>query len=185
MLAAAVAACGGGGDVDSPEVMVALAQRSGGSCDYQHLYVTVDQVRVLQQTDTGPRWIGLALTAPRRIDLLNAGGGLLQALGVAPLAAGRYTEVRLVLASSETSGGLANAVQPAAGLPAALTVPGGAQSGLKLHGDLVVPAGRTGDVVLEGFDRCQAVVQAGRPGSPRYMLKPDLAVAVSLACSNS
>lgn len=182
MLAAALAACGGGSSsADLPQVMAAAAQRPVESCDYQHLYLTVDQVRVLRQTDAGPQWLVLVPTGPRRIDLLNAGAGLLHELGIAPLAAGHYAEVRLVLAPDEASGGLANAVQPAGGNPASLTVPGGAQGGLKLHGDLVISAGRTGDVVLQGFDPCNAVVQAGRPSAPRYLLKPDLAVQVSLS----
>jgi hypothetical protein len=182
-LAAALAACGGGGSSGASEDLVALAQRTDkASCSYAHLYITVERVRVLQHAGGGERWIDLAPTAPRQIDLLNASGGLLRALGIAPLAAGHYTELRLILVSSKPDGGTSNAVQPtgAAGL-SPLTVPSGAQSGLKLHGDFLVPSGQAGDVVLQGFDPCEAVVQVGKPTSPRYQLKPEMAASVQLA----
>lgn len=191
-LAAALAACGGGGSSGDSEDLVALAQRtdSGGalqqradraSCSYEHLYITVERVRVLQRVDGGEQWIDLAPTAPRQIDLLNASAGLLQAIGIAPLAAGHYSELRLILASSKPDDGTSNAVQPTGAGLSPLTVPSGAQSGLKLHGDFVVPSGQAGDVVLQGFDPCEAVVQAGKPGSPRYQLKPEMSASVQLA----
>lgn len=190
-LAAALAACGGGAGSSAPGDGVALAQRSdsGGTlsqpaapaaCSYQHVYVTVERVRVLRQTDSGEQWLDFALPAPRQVDLLNAGAGLLQALGVAPLSPGHYTGLRLVLASSKADGGTANAVQPMGAGLLPLTVPSGAQSGLKLQGDFLVPAGQAGDVVVKDFDPCDAVVQTGKPDSPSFLLKPELSASVLL-----
>jgi hypothetical protein len=139
------------------------------------VHITVQRVRVLQQLNGLEQWTEVALPASRRIDLMNP-GGLLQALGATLLTAGDYAEVRLILASDDA--GLAHAVQPIGGSEAALNVPSGAQDGLKLMGDFDVPAGQNGDVVLQGFDACQAVTQAGNSG--KYNLKPELSAGVQL-----
>jgi hypothetical protein len=173
-LMAVLAACGGGGG----SAPLADAESRKPSCiGYDHVYLTVQRVRVLQQVDGVEQWAEVALAAPRRIDLMNS-GGLLQALGAAPLAAGHYTELRLIVAASD-DGSLANAAQPIGGNESALNVPSGAQDGLKLMGDFVVPTGQTGDVVLSGFDACQAVTQAGNSG--KFNLKPELSAGVQLA----
>jgi hypothetical protein len=186
-LAIALAACGGGGGGSADEATLLRStttgesqQQTNASCSYEHVYITVEHAQALQQIDGGEQWIDIALTAPQRIDLISLGsGGVLRALGATPLAAGQYTQIRLVLSSSDDSG-LANAVQPTGGGLAPLGVPSGAQTGLKLVGEFNVPVGKTGDVVLEGFDACGAVVQAGSPDSPMYELIPSLAAKVKL-----
>jgi len=177
VLATVLAACGGGGS----ESAGALPESANNaSCSYQHLYITVEQVRVRQQAGGGEQWTETALTAPQRIDLMNLSGGLLQALGAALLAAGHYTEVRLILVSNDDGTGLANAVQPTGGNLTTLSVPSGAQSGLKLKGDFVVPMGQTGDVALQGFNPCEAVIKTGNRNSPRYQLKPEMSATMHL-----
>lgn len=167
-----LAACGGGG---GSEPSADAESRRASCAGYDHVYVTVHQVRVLQRVNGLEQWTEVALPASRRIDLVNS-GGLLQALGATLLPAGHYAEVRLILASDDS--GLAHAVQPIGGSEAALNVPSGAQDGLKLKGNFVVPAGQNGDVVLQGFDACQAVTQAGNSG--KYNLKPELSAGVQL-----
>jgi hypothetical protein len=169
LLAATLAACGGGGSAGldaQPE-----SARAAAACNYSHVYVTVQAVRVLSGDG---QWTDIALPGARRIDLLNLGGGLLQALGAAPLGAGSYSEVRLVLSTDAGSDRLANAVQPAGGAPAPLNVPSGTESGLKLKGNISVAAGQFADVALQGFDACSAIVSAGNSGN--YNLKPDISV---------
>lgn len=168
-----LAACGGGGGSDP--LANAESGRRASCTGYDHVYITVQRVRVLQQVNGLEQWTEVALPASRRIDLMSS-GGLLQALGATLLTAGHYTEVRLILASDDA--GLANAAQPIGGSEAALNVPSGAQDGLKLRGDFVVPSGQDGDVVLRGFDACQAVTQAGNSG--KYNLKPELSAGVQL-----
>jgi hypothetical protein len=182
--AAVLAACGGGGSeetgalVQSADAARAVPQRADtATCSYAHVYVTVERVRVLQQFDGAAQWIEIALTAPRRIDLVNLGGGVLQALGLAPLPAGHSKEVRLVLTGDDASG-IGNAVQPTGGSLAPLTVPGGSSAGLKLKGEFHAAAGQTADIVLVPVDVCDAVVQAGRSG--HYILKPEIAAQAQL-----
>lgn len=178
-LGAALAACGGGGSgtTDALHAQSAVSQTArSATCSFEHVYVTVQSIRVLQQADAGEQWIDIALDAPASIDLLNTTGGLLQALGAAPLASGHYTALRLVLLTLDG----ANQIQPSAGALEPLEVPGAAQAGLMIKGDFVVPAGQLGDIALEGFDACQSVVQAGSPASPRFQLKPGLSVQASV-----
>jgi hypothetical protein len=189
-LAAALAACGGGGGAATDELALAQSadaaesplRAKAATCGYAHIYITVERVQALQQTATGEQWIDVALTAPKQLDLATLTGGVLQALGAAPLAAGQYSQLRLVL-SSNSGSGLANAVQPTGGNLATLGVPSGTQSGLKLVGDFNVPAGGSADVVLQGFDPCAAVLQTGSRASPKYQLKPTLAATVQVGAT--
>jgi hypothetical protein len=167
-----LAACGGGGGSES---LGDVESRRASCIGYDHVYITVQRVRVLQRVNGLEQWTEVALPASRRVDLMNS-GGLLQALGATLLAAGHYTEVRLILAADDS--GLAHAAQPIGGSEAALNAPSGAHDGLKLIGDFVVPSGQNGDVVLQGFDACQAVTQAGNSG--KYNLKPELSAGVQL-----
>src|SRR5688500_13340001 len=125
-LGVALAACGGAGGAGSDEMPAESAGKA--VCSYQHLYLTVELVRVRQLAVGGEQWMDITLPAPQRIDLMNPGGGLLQALGAALLPAGNYSEVRLMPASNDEGTGLANAVQPTGSSPAPLIVPNAAQS---------------------------------------------------------
>ena len=181
--AAALAACGGGGGdggsaVGGGDGTLRVAMTDAPSCGYDHVWVTVEKVRVHQSAgaaDEDSGWSEVALAAPKRIDLLSLANGVLEELGTAPVPAGRYTQVRLVLASNtgSGSGALANAVHPTGGAETALTTPSATQSGLKLKANFDVAAGQVADLVLD-FDACRSVVQAGRSG--QYILKPVIAV---------
>jgi len=177
--AAALAACGGGGgDGGGADGTLRVALTDAPSCGYDHVWVTVERVRVHQSAtarDEEGGWSEVTLAAPKRIDLLSLANGVLEELGTAPVPAGRYTQVRLVLASNGGSGSsaLANAVHPTGGAETALTTPSATQSGLKLKANFDVAAGQVADLVLD-FDACRSVVKAGNSG--QYILKPVIAV---------
>jgi hypothetical protein len=146
------------------------------SCGYDHVYLTVDRVRVHKSTsavdgDTG--WSEVVLSPARRIDLLTLTNGVLNDLGQTPLPAGKYTQMRLVLAPNAGSSPFANAVTPTGGAEVALTTPSGQQSGIKLNVDMDVAAGTVADFVID-FDACKSIVQRGNSG--QYNLKPVVAV---------
>jgi hypothetical protein len=179
--AAALAACGGGGGSDGTAATGAgtlrVALTDAPSC-YQHVYVTVQKVRVHQSAtagDTDAGWSDLTLAAPQRIDLVSLSNGVLQELGSTPLPAGHYQQVRLVLADNAGSGAsaMANSVQPNGGAETALDTPSAMQSGLKLRADFDVAAGQMADLVLD-FDACKSIVQAGNSG--KFILKPVISV---------
>ena len=171
-----LAACGGGGS-DGSSGTLKLALTDAPACGYEHVYVTVESVKVHQNANAGendPGWYLITLPSlPKRIDLLELRNGLLQELGQTALPAGRYTQMRLVLSPNSGSVPYANAVIPEGFTPAALTTPSAQQSGLKLNVNIQIEAGKLADFVLD-FDVCKSVVSAGNSG--KYNLRPVIAV---------
>lgn len=169
-----LAACGGGGGSDSGQGTLRVSLTDAPSCGYDQVNVTVSKVRMHQsdgaaENDAG--WAEIALSQPLRINLLDLTNGVLQTLGQTSLPAGRYTQMRLVLASN-SDGVLANSVVPTNGTETALTTPSALQSGIKLNGHFDVAPNTLTDVVLD-FDACKSVVKRGNGG---YNLKPVVSV---------
>jgi hypothetical protein len=180
---ALLAACGGGGGSDSSSSMsqgmgtLSVSMTDAPACGYDHVYVTVQKVRVNQSStaaDTDAGWTDLAVASgSQRMDLLSLTNGVLSALGQMPLAPGHYQQMRLVLAANDSSNPLANSVAPTGQTEVALTTPSGQQSGLKLNIDLTINANQLADLVLD-FNACKSVVSAGASG--KYLLKPVVSV---------
>lgn len=177
--AAILAACGGGGGSSSAgDGSLRVALTDAPSCGYEHVYVTIEKVRVHQSAsaaDAEGGWSELTLSPARRVDLLELTNGVVQELGTMPLPAGHYSQIRLVLASNSGTGttSVANAVQPTGGVLIPLSTPSAQQSGLKLQAHFDVAAGQMADMVLD-FDACKSVVKAGNSGN--YNLKPVISV---------
>ena len=186
--ALALVACGGGGDAAAPVAGGPGGSGTGGAgtlrvaltdapaCGYDHVYITVDRVRVHASStasDSDSGWSEVVLNPAQRIDLLALTNGVLAELGQTPLPAGQYTQVRLVLRPNG-AGTPANAVVPtASGAEIPLDTPSATQSGLKLIHPFTVQANTMADLVLD-FDACRSVVRRGNSG--RYNLKPVIAV---------
>lgn len=176
-----VAACGGGGNSGDGSAGAAsgtmkVSMTDAPSCGYDHVYVTIDKVRVHQSSDAaadGAGWVDIPLAQARRVDLLTLTNGALFPLGQAALPAGSYQQMRLVLAPNTPAVPLANSVHPTGGAEVPLDTPSAQQSGLKLNMRVDVPAGQVVDAVLD-FDACKSVVKRGNSGS--YNLKPVIAV---------
>jgi hypothetical protein len=181
--AAVLVACGGGsGGSAAADGSLRVALTDAPSCGFDHVFVTVQKVSVNQSStagDTDAGWTDLTLSPARQVDLLTLTNGVLEELGSMPLAAGHYSQIRLVLAANTGSGSsaLANAVQPTGGSLTALTTPSGQQSGLKLQAHFDVQPGQMADVVLD-FDACASIVKAGNSG--QYVLKPVISVVERL-----
>lgn len=177
----ALAGCGGGdggisGSGATATGIMQLSITDAPSCGYDHVYLTVDRVRVHKSTsavdgDTG--WSEVVLSPARRIDLLTLTNGVLNDLGQTALPAGKYTQMRLVLAPNAGSSPFANAVTPTGGAEVALTTPSAQQSGIKLNVDMDVAADKVADFVID-FDACKSIVKRGNSG--QYNLKPVVAV---------
>jgi hypothetical protein len=150
LAAALLAACGGGADTPamlSNGVNVPQEARAQ-SCDFSQAQVMVNELRI-RQVDAND--IVVTFPEPRPIDLLDPGTGVLEALQTAPLTRDAI-DVRL-RASDGT-------LRFADGTVAPLNVPGN----LRLTGDFHLAAGMVADLVVQGFDRCNAIHAAGNSG---------------------
>ena len=184
----ALAGCGGGdGGISGSGVTATgtmqLSITDAPSCGYDHVYLTVEKVRVHKSatavdSDNGWSQIVLDPNAPnRRIDLLTLTNGVLNDLGQTPLQAGKYTQMRLVLAPNAGASPFANAVKPTGGAEVALTTPSAQQSGIKLNVDMDVAADKVAEFVID-FDACKSIVNSGNSG--KYILKPKVSVITVL-----
>lgn len=170
-----LSACGGSGSGGTGTLRVALTDAP--ACGFQAVNVTIEKVRVHQSSGAGDNdggWSDIVLTPARRVNLLDLTNGVLQELGQTALPAGRYTQLRLVLAPNGGTNPPANSLQfVGASGEVPLTTPSGQQSGLKLNVNIDVQDGQLADVVLD-FDACRSIVPRGASG--QYNLKPVIAV---------
>ncbi len=169
--------CGGGGDggISGTGVM-RLSLTDAPACGYEEVNITVEKVRVHRSStaeDGHAGWSEVVLNPPRRFDLLELTNGVLAALGQTSLPAGRYTQMRLVLAANGGATPLANSVVPTGGTERPLTTPSGQQSGLKFNVNMEVQPGQEADFVID-FDACKSVVRRGNSG--QFNLKPVVSV---------
>ena len=173
-----MAACGGGGS-DTPASgngTLRVALTDAPSCGYDAVNVTIERLRVHQSSAAGDNdagWTDLVVSPRRRVNLLSLTNGVLEELGEMPLAAGRYTQMRLVLAANGNNAPFANSVVPTGGAEVALTTPSAQQSGLKLNVGIDVGPNQIADVVLD-FDACKSIVPRGNSG--QFNLTPVIAV---------
>jgi len=167
--------CGGGGGGGGSTstggagtLFVSLTDSSG--CGFDNVFVTIRKVRVHKSSsvnDSGGGWVDITpQDAPLKVDLLSLQNGVTTGLGVSPLSAGRYTQVRLYL--EKNTGAKLNNYVVVGGVSHAIFVPSGFQSGIKIIHEFDVADGATEDLVLD-FDPCRSIVKAG---NGTYHLKP-------------
>ncbi|KWR88138.1 hypothetical protein RM96_21420 [Cupriavidus sp. IDO] len=173
--ALALAACGGGGGDNSSgsgQGTLQVSMTDAPSCGFDHVFVTVNKVRVHTDANADPSangWVDISLSPSRKIDLLSLTNGVLTTLGQTPLPAGTYQQVRLVLdPNGSGASALSNSVVPTGGTEQAMDTPSAVQSGIKINRPFVVAPGTLTDLVLD-FDACKSVVARGN-GS--FNLKP-------------
>ena len=172
-----IAGCGGGGGggiggTGAPSGTLRLAITDAPSCGYDAVNITIEKVRVNQRVDAADGdsgWSEITINPAKRIDLLTLSNGVIQELGQTSLPAGKYTQLRLVLAANGGATPLANSVVPTGGAETPLTTPSAQQSGIKLKTDIDVASDQVADVVLD-FDACKSVVKRGNSG--QFNLKP-------------
>lgn len=178
-----LAGCGGGGGASSTGTLN-VSLTDAPSCGYDEVNITVDHVEI--SNDDGATWIQIPVDAGlEKFNLLDYTNGALKTIGSAPLPAGTYNQVRLVLKDNEDTP-LANTLvltSDAGKTEIPLKTPSAQQSGLKMViiGSLTVQAGTEADLVLD-FNACKSIVVAG--SSDKYILKP-VVKAVAMVVSGS
>jgi len=166
----ALTGCGGGGGGSSSTpttgVQVRLKDAPG---NFQHVNVTISAVQVVD-ANNGVTTIS---NSPQTFDLL-ALQNVDAVIGTATLPPGDYTQVRLIVSSASVvdNGGVTHAV----------TVPSGAQTGIKLVDNFTITQGQITSITLD-FDAAHSIVQTGNSSSPqgiRYLLKPVIKVVAQV-----
>ena len=160
---------GGIGGTGSPSTAgtVQFYLADAPACGYDAVYVTVQKVRIHMSGSAavGDAGWSEAMAGPKRFDLLTLTNGVVADLGSTRLPAGKYTQLRLVLADNEAAHPFANSVVPTGESETALTTPGD----IRIDADVDIVAGRTTSLVLD-LDACKSVVRRGSSG--QYNLKP-------------
>jgi hypothetical protein len=178
VIAASLAACGGGGD-DAPAPTVTMgavvvsAQTDAPSCGMDAVYVSVSKIRFHRSATAAPGdsgWTELSFSPAKRVNLLNPASVLSGAttdLGEVPLPVGSYAQVRLVLDAN--AGGTANTVKPGGAAAEAPLETDAllASDGFRMPLDLVVDSGSKAHAVLD-FDACNSIQRR----AAAYVLKP-------------
>ena len=161
-----LAACGSG-ETDPGTVRFALTDAP--ACGFEQVNVSIERIRVNRNADANENslgWTDLKLAPARRIDLLKLGNGVLEELGELQLPAGRYAQLRLVLAANG-SGTPANSVV-AGGEETALDIAAVEKSGIAVAYSFSVTEDKVTDVLFD-FDACRSVAPSGEAG---YVLRP-------------
>jgi hypothetical protein len=177
VLAALVAGCGGGGGDggSSTSGTLGVSLTDAPACGFDEVNVTVTKVRINQSSTAGENdggWTDITLSPARKINLLDWNNGGITALGETPLAAGHYSQLRLVL-DPNTSNGLANSiVLVGSNTETPLVTPSAVQSGIKLVNEFDVASGQRVDLLMD-FDACKSIVKRG---NGVYALKPVIRV---------
>jgi hypothetical protein len=178
-------ACGGssgGSSGGTGELAISLADAT--LYQYQAVYVTIDEIKV--HRDNGGGWKTVAM--PRQtFDLLELINGVREDLGLATLATGHYTQMRLIIGDTPDDGlnlfsqthPFANYVIVADGTDSIheLKVPSGPQTGVKLVNGFDINTNQTTELILD-FDASKSVVKAGSSG--QWHLKPTIKVLDTL-----
>ena len=183
VLALLATGCNSSGDSGGGTGTLGVSLTDNPACGFDQVNVTVSKVRVHQSataSDHDAGWTEITLNTPRKINLLDLNDPTqpdlaLLSLGDTPLAAGHYTQVRLVLVpnSNNPNPPFANSVVlSGTTTEIALATPSGIQTGIKLIHQFDVAAGQRVDLVLE-FDACKSVV-ARNDGT--YGLQPVIQV---------
>lgn len=131
------------------------------AADFQEVNISFSQI----SAHIDSQWVTVNDTS-QTINLLEWSNGRSLVIGSAEVPSGRYNQIRLLIDSASVV--LDNQKYP-------LTVPSGAQTGLKLNVNFDIEEGITYHLTVD-FDASRSVLRTGGQGNPAYKLKPTLRV---------
>lgn len=136
--------------------------------EYDQVNVHVERIEIHRQTggqNSGWQTIG----EPDQVyNLLELTNGAQAELGIAELEQGTYRQIRLILGGDNS---IVYNNENGETIEEQLTVPSGAQTGVKLNVDLQIEPGVMFTLELD-FDAARSVVEAGSQATPKYLLQP-------------
>lgn len=167
--------CGGGGSANTGTLKLSITDKQ--SDDFQSVVLAISEIRVVPagHENADDNDSGLPVLAkfdtPKVVDVMEL-QFIQQALGEVVLPAGRYSQIRLILAANPNGNQdpvnyLTLKSDPNTKI--ALTTPSGQQSGLKVLGPVEIKAGVINAVMID-FDPNTAIVKRG--SSNEYNFKP-------------
>lgn len=138
-----------------------LISLTDAAADFQEVNISFSQI----SAHIDSQWVTVNDTS-QTINLLDWNNGRSLVIGNAEVPEGRYNQIRLIVDDANVV--IANQEYP-------LTVPSGAQTGLKLNVNFDIEEGITYHLMVD-FDAGRSVVVTGGQGNPAYKLKPTLRV---------
>lgn len=171
---ALLAGCGGSSS-DTGQLKLAITDAPVDEADAVYAALTGIEVKPAD----GPSFMLEEFDPPMVIDLMELQDGISQQLADATVPAGQYNWIRLAVSLDED--GVIDEEEMDStsyividGVPYALWVPSGNQSGLKLNRGFIVPQGGVADFTID-FDLRKSV-HLPMNGDLRYVLRPTLRI---------
>ncbi|MFQ5824562.1 MAG: DUF4382 domain-containing protein [bacterium] len=138
--------------------------------EFQEVNITFSEI----SAHIDEQWITVR-GEPITVNLLEWNNGQSIVIGTAEVPAGHYTQIRLKIDNAQV---VVN------GESQSVTVPSGAQTGLKLVSQFTIPAGSTFELIID-FDANSSIFITGPPNNSNgYILKPTIRV-ISKAITGS
>jgi hypothetical protein len=169
-------ACGASGNTGQ----LSLSLLDATTDQYNAVYVTVKQVDAHNSVDPEGTWTTVVMPN-RTVNLLALVNGVRQQLGLVSLAAGHYTQLRLIIGTeADGSANILSQAHPFANYVIddsnnyhELKIPSGLQTGIKIVKGFDINENGTTELLLD-FSASESVVVAGKSG--KYLLKPTIKV---------
>jgi hypothetical protein len=137
-----------------------------------NVWIEIPGLQLQSATSSSEGWQDYPIEPPLQVDLLTLqSGGTISLIDGVVVEPGEYN-IRLML---NQAGNKDSYIVLDDGTEHELTIPSGAQTGLKLNSRLTIPANGAADYTID-FDARRSIVQRGNANSPNleYALKPVL-----------
>ena len=176
---------GGGGSSSSGEVgTVSMSLTDAMSNKFNAVYVTIDDVQVHTKGNGNGNnsWQSAsAPNLPKTFNLYDLANGVREEIGLADLAIGTYTQMRLIIGTVPDDGinelseahPYANYVIDTDDNYQELKIPSGINTGIKIVHGFTISTDQTTELILD-FNAEKSVVVAGNSGN--WLLKPTIKV---------
>jgi len=178
---------GGGGDSGGSTGTMNLSITDQATTDYRAIYVTIKQVEVQKDGESGWQVVPLKFEK-KTINLLVLVNGVREELALATLATGHYTQMRLILTDDPDDSlnilsrkhHYGNYFIDNSDQDIPLKIPSGFQTGIKIVKGFDINTNETTELILD-FDAARSIVKAGSSG--QWLLKPTVKVLEAKDCS--